>query len=132
MTTESIPPAETLSYHVIFNPVSGPDEPGQSLTELETALEDLPHLKVHLTKPDVDAQTLAQQAIADGADVVIAAGGDGTVTGVATALLGTDKCLGIIPSGTANGFATDLGIPGNIYGACKVIKAGHRKKDRYR
>jgi len=128
MTTESIPPAETLSYHVIFNPVSGPDEPGQSLTELETALEDLPHLKVHLTKPDVDAQTLAQQAIADGADVVIAAGGDGTVTGVATALLGTDKCLGIIPSGTANGFATDLGIPGNIYGACKVIKAGHRKK----
>jgi len=74
MTTESIPPAETLSYHVIFNPVSGPDEPGQSLTELETALEDLPHLKVHLTKPDVDAQTLAQQAIADGADVVIAAG----------------------------------------------------------
>jgi YegS/Rv2252/BmrU family lipid kinase len=128
MKTKSPARAKTLSYHVVFNPISGPDEPGQTLTELEAALEDLPHFKVHLTKPEVEAETLARQAIDEGADVVIAAGGDGTVTGVASALLGTDKVLGIIPAGTANGFATALGIPENGYDACQVIKAGHRQK----
>jgi YegS/Rv2252/BmrU family lipid kinase len=123
-------PAERskLSYHVIYNPVSGPDEPGQTLVGIESALEDLPDFKVHLTKPDTGAEALARQAIADGADVVIAAGGDGTVTGVASALLGTDKCLGIIPAGTANGFATALGIPENVRDACDIIKTGHCRK----
>ena len=128
MSNEASAERFNLSYHVIYNPVSGPDEPGPTLTAIEAALEDLPHFEVHLTKPDVDAETLARQAIENGADVVIAAGGDGTVTGVASALLGTDKCLGIIPSGTANGFATALGIPENARDACAVIKAGHRQQ----
>ncbi len=127
MQTESPHKTRSLSYHVIFNPVSGPDQPGESLTQLESALEDLPHLQVHLTKPELDAETLTRQALDSGADVVIAAGGDGTVTGVASALLGTDRCLGIIPAGTANGFATALDIPENIREACEVIKAGHRR-----
>lgn len=83
---------------------------------------------MHLTQPEVEAKTLAQRAVADGADIVIAAGGDGTVSGVAAALLGTDCCLGIIPTGTANGFATALGIPEDIGGAYEVIKAGHRQR----
>lgn len=128
MSNEASEERSNLSYHVIFNPVSGPGEPGPTLTEIESALEDLPHFKVHLTKPDVEAETLAHRAIGEGADVVIAAGGDGTVTGVASALLGTDKCLGIIPAGTANGFATALSIPENIRDACEVIKAGHCRK----
>lgn len=116
-----------LSFHLVFNPISGQGEPGPKLTQIESALEEFPHLTVHLTKPEMEAKTLAQQAVAEGADVVIAAGGDGTVSGVAAALLGTDCCLGIIPAGTANGFATTLGIPEDIQGACEVIKAGHRQ-----
>ena len=59
-----------------------------------------------------------------------AAGGDGTVTGVATALLGTDKCLGINPSGTAQWLLLPTLASLEIFsGACKVIKAGHRKKE---
>jgi YegS/Rv2252/BmrU family lipid kinase len=127
MAIKSSAQADTLSYHVIFNPISGPGEPGQTLIQIERALDDLPHLNVHLTRPDVEAETLAKQAISEGADVLIAAGGDGTVTGVASALIGTDRCLGIIPAGTANGFATDLGIPEDIQAACDIIKAGHRQ-----
>jgi len=124
MSNEAPAERSKRSYHVIYNPVSGPDKPGQTLVEIESALEALPHIKVHLTKPDTGAEALARQAIVDGADVVIAAGGDGTVTGVASALLGTDKCLGIIPAGTANGFATALGIPENVRDACDIIKTG--------
>ena len=128
MKTELPRAVTSLSYHVVFNPISGPDDAGQTLTELEAALEDLPNFKVHLTKPDTGAEPLAREALEDGADVVIAAGGDGTVTGVATALLGTNRCLGIIPAGTANGFATALDIPEDVRGACEVIKAGHRQR----
>jgi diacylglycerol kinase family enzyme len=52
-----------------------------------------------------------QQAVASDADVVIAAGGDGTVTAAAEALRGTDKALAILPLGTANLLAHDLGLP---------------------
>ncbi|PZV20698.1 MAG: lipid kinase [Leptolyngbya sp.] len=127
MTNDSFAKLSLLSFHLVFNPISGQGEPGQKLIEIESALEEFPHLKVHLTKPEIEAKALAQQAVEEGADVVIAAGGDGTVSGVAAALSGTACCLGIIPTGTANGFATALGIPEDIQGACEVIKAGHRQ-----
>jgi YegS/Rv2252/BmrU family lipid kinase len=116
------------SYHVIFNPVSGPREPGIKLTEIQTALASLPDVTMHLTKPEEGATALAQQAIEAGADVVIAAGGDGTVSGVASALVDTDVALGIIPSGTANAFAAALDIPESVADACDIIKAGHRQR----
>ncbi|WP_196258954.1 diacylglycerol/lipid kinase family protein [Pelagibacterium limicola] len=51
------------------------------------------------------------RATASDADIVVAAGGDGTVTALAGAMLGTDKSLGILPLGTANMLARDLNIP---------------------
>jgi len=72
----------------------------------------------------MDIEALVRQAIAEGADVVIAAGGDGTVSAVATALVDTPTPLGIIPTGTANGFANALCIPESIPEACDVIKQG--------
>ena len=61
------------------------------------------------------------------ADLVIAAGGDGTVSAVAGGSIGTGIPLGIIPRGTANAFAATLGIPRlqPIRNACQVILAGH-------
>lgn len=116
------------SYHLIFNPVSGPGDPGPKLTEIQTQLESLPNLTVHLTEPDTPVEKLAEKAIAQGARVVIAAGGDGTISGVASALVNTDIALGIIPAGTANGFASALDIPENFADACDIVKAGHRQK----
>ncbi len=60
---------------------------------------------------DKDGYACGREAIAAGADVVVACGGDGTVRTVATAVAGTDRALGVLPIGTANLFARNLGIP---------------------
>ena len=56
-------------------------------------------------------QELAREAVRDGARLVVAGGGDGTISAVANALAGSDTALGILPLGTLNHFAKDLGIP---------------------
>ena len=66
----------------------------------------------------------AAAAVRDGADVVIAAGGDGTVSAVAGALAGTGTALGVLPLGTLNHFARDLGIPAELDAAARVVAAG--------
>lgn len=120
--------SEIKSYHLIFNPVSGSGDPGTKLTEIQSALQPSVNLTTHLTKADVEVETIAQQAIAAGADVLIAAGGDGTVSGIASVLVNTDIPLGIIPTGTANAFASALGIPEEITTACEIIQAGHGQR----
>lgn len=67
----------------------------------------------------------APEAAGSDADVVVAGGGDGTVNTVAAALAGTDKRLGVLPLGTLNHFARDLGLPLDLAGAVAVIAAGH-------
>ncbi|MET0647262.1 MAG: diacylglycerol kinase family protein [Pyrinomonadaceae bacterium] len=58
-----------------------------------------------------DLAALAQRAREDSSEVVVAAGGDGTINAVASALVGTGKSLGVLPVGTFNYFAKNLGIP---------------------
>lgn len=136
MTQESFTPEQLQeklqgsalkTYHVIFNPVSGPGEPAQKQSAIEAGLNSLVNLTMQITKPDDDIVELARQAVANGADVVVAAGGDGTVSAVASALVDTEVALGIIPTGTANGVATALGIPENYTEACAIIQADHCK-----
>jgi YegS/Rv2252/BmrU family lipid kinase len=62
-------------------------------------------------------------AVARGADVVVAGGGDGTVNSVAAALAHGETPLGVLPMGTLNHFAKDLGIPLDLEGAVAVIAA---------
>ena len=66
---------------------------------------------VHLTERPLHAGEMARAAVAAGARMVIAWGGDGTINEVGTALAGTGVVLGIIPAGSGNGFASELGIP---------------------
>ena len=58
-----------------------------------------------------EATQLARDAVRDGAEVVIAAGGDGTVSEVASGLVHTDTALGVLPVGTSNSWALQVGIP---------------------
>ncbi|GAC1683268.1 MAG: lipid kinase YegS [Gemmatimonadaceae bacterium] len=68
-------------------------------------------LDVLITHGPGDARALTQGALAQGASVVVAVGGDGTVNEVASVLVGTEVPLGIVPLGTANDLARQLGIP---------------------
>ncbi len=67
------------------------------------------------------AHELAQEAAGQGADVVVAVGGDGTINEVASALYGTEIPLGIIPEGSGNGLALYLGIPLNERAALRRL-----------
>src|SRR5687767_2058092 len=67
---------------------------------------------------------LARRASVGEASTVVAAGGDGTVNAVASALFGTDKRLGILPVGTFNYFAKNLGIPLDLAGAVRTVAHG--------
>ena len=66
----------------------------------------------------------AKAAVAAGAKVVIAGGGDGTISSVAGALAGTEAKLGVLPLGTLNHFARDLCIPADLKRAAATIVAG--------
>lgn len=65
-----------------------------------------------------------KRAAEQGADTIVAAGGDGTVNAVAAALIGSSLRLGILPAGTRNHFAKDLGIPLPTADAVAVIARG--------
>lgn len=79
------------------------------------------HLTVHFTFDRGDAEHLARGAAVAGADVVCAAGGDGTLNEVVNGLDGYDTPLGVIPLGTANDFARQAGIPIDVNHAMDVI-----------
>jgi len=72
-----------------------------------------------------DCRAAATAAVQAGAPVVVAAGGDGTVSAVAGALVDTPIPLGILPMGTLNHFARDLGLPTELTLAAKILAAGH-------
>jgi diacylglycerol kinase family enzyme len=71
---------------------------------------------------DIDRAVL--HASAEGHRVIVAAGGDGTVGAVAARLIGTTHIMGVIPTGTRNHFARDLGVPSDIHAAVEVLKSG--------
>ena len=66
----------------------------------------------------------AADAIKGGANVVVAAGGDGTVSAAASAVAATDAALGVMPLGTLNHFAKDIGVPLDLDKAAESIIRG--------
>ncbi|MCQ2344379.1 MAG: YegS/Rv2252/BmrU family lipid kinase [Paludibacteraceae bacterium] len=71
------------------------------------------------------ATEIASRAAADGVDVVVAVGGDGTVNETACGLIGTRTALGIIPNGSGDGLALHLGIPRHLPGAMRKLNHGN-------
>ncbi|NJL02211.1 MAG: methylglyoxal synthase [Spirulinaceae cyanobacterium SM2_1_0] len=111
---------------LIFNPVANRNRAEQDLQLIRDQLTPHFNLKVWETTPERDGGVLAREAREAGADLVIAAGGDGTVSAVAGALMETGIPLGIIPRGTANAFCSALRYPqiNPIRSACQLILQG--------
>lgn len=81
-----------------------------------------PHLVPTTAEQPGTAQ--AREAVEAGADLVLSWGGDGTLNAVATGLVGTDTVLGVIPGGTGNLLARNLGIPLDLDAAARVALTG--------
>ena len=113
---------------VILNPVAG----RRKIPGLEKRLDKafcrhgIP-CEILLTRKAGDATEFARKAAQQGADIVVAAGGDGTVNEVANGLIGTSASLGIVPLGTVNVLARELKIPLFASKAIKTIAEGTPK-----
>jgi YegS/Rv2252/BmrU family lipid kinase len=86
--------------------------------------EDSPECRFHEPGDGEDILSIVRGAVEQGFDTVVAAGGDGTVSAVANGLIGSQARLGIIPLGTANVLARELGIPIALEDACGLFH-GH-------
>ena len=101
---------------VILNPTAGSPEHVRSWQDrIESLTGDCP---VRVTSQSGDAQELARRAIEQGFTRIVAAGGDGTVNQVANGLAGSNAILGVLPMGSVNVFAMELGLPLNSLQRC--------------
>lgn len=105
---------------VIINPAAGQDEPilntlNQVFSKYEIEWETA------VTHDAGDAQRLTEEAIAAGVDLVAGYGGDGTLREIANGLRDSDVPLGILPGGTGNGLARELGIPLDLTQAAELL-----------
>ena len=99
---------------------------GQALIE-QLAAEHGRQVRVVVCGAGEDLGALARQACETGG-VVAAGGGDGTISAVAAAVLDTDLTLGVLPMGTLNHFAKDLGIPLELEQAIRTLFTGTDKR----
>ena len=117
------------SLTLIANPVAGGGKWKTEKADILAQLNEKFRVTVEETTPDVDGEALAKKAVEEGVDIVVACGGDGTITEVASALADTDTTLGIIPLGTANALCQVLhGYTSKIMPvgtACEIIIDGH-------
>jgi len=120
--------AKTLRpIRLIFNPKSGGPN-GQKDHSLEKVVAAL---RAHGLNPEVFLKTsgkiareYAREAVAEKEELVVVAGGDGTIEEVATQLVGSQTTLGILPIGTMNNLARSLGIPLDLEQACALLSTG--------
>ena len=108
---------------LIHNPVAGRHGRRRLLAALVRELStDGPEIETLATRGVGDATALARRAANDGAPIVFALGGDGTVREVAAGLLGGNAVLGVLPAGTTNVVARALGLPLQPLAAARSLK----------
>jgi YegS/Rv2252/BmrU family lipid kinase len=113
---------------IIFNPTSGSRRRGR-LHRVIRALEEAgAAVDLRVTERAGDAEVMAREgAGAGGYDVIAAAGGDGTIDEVANGLPADAPPLGVVPLGTANVFAAEIGLPRGAGAIARTLLAGERR-----
>jgi diacylglycerol kinase (ATP) len=110
----------------VINPISGGLDKKEPVGRLEAGcVAQNWSYRILETTGEQDDRRITTAIETFAPDTVVAGGGDGTVNLVARVLLDHPHCrLGILPLGSANGLATDLGIPSNVSGALEVLRTG--------
>jgi YegS/Rv2252/BmrU family lipid kinase len=107
---------------VILNPTAGSPEHVRSWQERVESLAG--NCPVRVTSHSGEAEGLARRAVEEGFTRIVAAGGDGTVSQVANGLAGSNAILGVLPMGSVNVFAMELGLPVlNLQRCWNIIEA---------
>lgn len=117
---------------LIINPVSGNESKKNIPEEVAVAIDQKKNdLIIRVTGYPLHASEIAREAVKEGYKSVIVAGGDGTVNEAARELVNTPTTLGIIPLGSGNGLARDLGIPIDPEKALDIVLREHRRPIDY-
>lgn len=112
---------------IILNPVAGG---GSEADQIEAWRERRPEARLRRTGQAGDARRWARQSAENGYDLIVAAGGDGTVHEVANGILEAgraDVALGILPLGTGNDLVRSLGVPDDLQEALELLERGERR-----
>jgi diacylglycerol kinase (ATP) len=111
---------------VVFNPVAGLTKADNARQTIENFCKDQGWVcDLYETSPEDDLRQVVLDALKKDVDLVLASGGDGTVSGVVTGMVNSGIPLGIIPSGTGNVLARDLGIPLPLEEALALFSGAH-------
>lgn len=110
--------------HVVVNPASGKNEPILNILNDVFHQYDDVDWTISVTKKFGDATQQAREAAENGAELVAGYGGDGTQHEIANGILGTPAVMGVLPGGTGNGFATELGTPKELRPAVELLCHG--------
>ena len=118
-----------MKARVIVNPISGRGRrPQDDITDLRRIFADHGlECEVICQRTRGEGTALASEAVAQGFDLVVAVGGDGTVNEVVCGLVNTNVSLGIVPAGSGNGMAREFGIPLKLGDACRTIIHGRTR-----
>jgi diacylglycerol kinase family enzyme len=120
--------AMLLPVYAILNALAG--APATDNDALCQRLRDLCHQQgikpcISLASSGSEVRELAQRAVQERYQIVVAGGGDGTINAVASALVDTDVALGVLPLGTLNHFAKDVHIPLDLESAVHTLREGY-------
>jgi diacylglycerol kinase family enzyme len=114
---------------IVLNSTSGPARrPGLRATIADLFRGAGVDARIRELAPPCDIRATVRQALTEHPDAVIAGGGDGTISGVASALAGTPTPMGVLPLGTLNHFARDAGIPFELENAVHTVAEWHTRR----
>jgi len=125
---------QTAKKKIVFivNPISGTKSKEGLGALIDEAIDkERFHAAVVRTEYAGHASVIASQCVADGTDICVAVGGDGTVNEVARSLVHSQTALGIVPCGSGNGLARHLCLPMDMRGALDIINIGETDRFDY-
>jgi len=112
---------------IIANPNAGTAD---LMAQLKDRLEQMPETSLAFTEKEGDGRELARRAVAEGAETIVAAGGDGTLNEVLNGMAeGFGRVrLGLLPLGTGNDFARSIGVPAEPDAALALLADGRTRR----